>query len=259
MSVNVVTQDLARHDTCTCNLNGHVAASHIHQLTPQREKQRTMPLLNLAAIGARRLRRRNSDESTSQLSSLPPTEDSLSAGSINSIDSFVYPEGDAFTDDENESYDPYLKPLMKERKIRLGNRLKNLPSFPNKSPVKASVGTPDTAYESISDSPTSMKASTKRTGRFRSFKPPSFLEVPTKFAPIRNEDSIIIHVEDEKPKVNPGLREREYWNKVANKTLHKNGIVHLRTAEALLQLGNSHMRCEVSMVAAAFVVIACDV
>ena len=209
-----------------------------------------MPLLNLTAIGVRRPRRSDSDDSTSQLSSFPPTEESFSVRSVKSIDSFVYPEGDAFADDDNESCVPYLKPLMKERRIPMRNRVKNLPSLHNKSPVKATVGTPVTAYESISDSPTAMKATTKRTGgRFHSFKPPSFLEIPTMFSSIRKEDSIIIQVEGEELKENKGLKEREYWNKIANKSIENRGIVHLRTAETLLLLGNSHMRCEVSMLA----------
>jgi hypothetical protein len=51
-------------------------------------------------------------------------------------------------------------------------------------------------------------------------------------------------MEDESREV-ARLKEREYWNKVANKQLDNNGIVHLRTAEALMQLGSAHMRCEV--------------
>lgn len=203
-----------------------------------------MPLLNLAALGARMHRRTDSGDSTSELSSLPPTEESFSAGSIITIDSFVYPEVDTFAEDDNESYDPYLRPLMKERRIRLGNRLKSLPSF-KKSPIKAPISTPETAYETITESPTSMKVTKAQKGRFRSFKPPSFLEIPARLSPIRREESIVIHVEEEEPKVVPGKKEREYWNRIANKQLDNNGIVHLRTAESLLQLGNAHMRCEV--------------
>ena len=194
--------------------------------------------------------------SSSELSSLPPTEESFSAGSINSLDSFVYPEVDTL-DDDNESYDPYLKPLMKERRIRLRNRLTKLPSFSSKSPGrKEHQGTPETtAYESMSESPASVKVISKRPGRLRVFQPPSFLEVPVKMkrhhfpktSATPSDDTVIIHLEDE-PNDMPGLKERDYWNKVANKQLDTNGIVHLRTAEALMQLGSAHMQCEVSFV-----------
>jgi len=238
------SQDTNRRLVSRCEGRQHT------QKNIKREEQRTMPLLNLAAIGARR-RRSDSylDDSTSQLSSLPPTEESFSAGSIHSIDSFVYPEVDTFAEDDNESFDPYLKPLITERRIRLRNRLKNLPSFKqSQSPVKEPLTPDTTAYETISESPTSMNVTKASKGRFASFKPPPFLEIPARFSPARIEDSIVIHVEDEKPKVVPGKKEREYWNKVANKQIDNSGIVHLRTADSLLQLGNAHMRCEVSMI-----------
>lgn len=215
----------------------------------KREHQRTMPLLKFATIGAGRLRRSDySEGSTSLLSSLPPTEESFSAGSINSIDSFVYPEVDTFAEDDNEEYDPYLRPLMKERRIRLGNRIKSLPTLITKSPVKEQppISTPDTAHDSFTESPTYMRAIKAPRGRFRAFKPPSFLDLPTRFSHAKREDSIVIHLEDEEPKPIPAKKEREYWNRVANKLLDNYDIVHVRTAETLLQLGNAHMRCEVS-------------
>lgn len=212
----------------------------------KRQHQRTMPLLNL--VRARRGHQWSEGDSTSELSSLPPTEESFSAGSINSIDSFVYPEADTLEDD-NGSYDPYLKPLMKERKIRLRNRLKKLPSFKS-TPTKGDDRTPETAaYESMSESPTSMKIMQKRPGKLRHFKPPSFLEIPARFTlPSKNkDDTVTIQLEDlEEPKVS-GMEEREHWNNITNKQLDNNGIVHLRTAEALIELGRAHMRCEVSM------------
>lgn len=215
-----------------------------------------MPLLKFAAIRARMQHESEySTGSTSQLSSLPPTEESFSAGSINSIDSFVYPEVDTFADDENESYDPYLKPLMKERRIRLTNRLKRLPSLKKNSLVKDDDEqhpvTPDTTeYEAISDSTTSMKVTKVQAPKARrfSFHPPSFLEIPAKASTVNNRDDVTfvdIDDEEEEPKALSAVREREYWNKIANARLDSYSIVHVRTAETLLQLGNAHMRCQV--------------
>jgi Tfp pilus assembly protein PilF len=181
---------------------------------------------------------------------LPPTEESFSAYSVNSIDSFVYPEVDTL-DDDNQSYDPYLTPLMKERKIGLTNRLKKLPSLSSKSPGRKveQVATPETmAYESLSEYPESTKVISKRPGRLRVCKL-SFLEVPVRMkrhhptSQKPSDDTVIIHLKDE-PQDVPRLKERDYWNIVANKQLDNNGIVHLRTAEALMQLGGAHMRCE---------------
>lgn len=220
-----------------------------------------MPLLNLLWARRRDEHLEIDVSSASQLSSLPPAEESFSAGSDNSIDSFVYPE----VDDDNQSYDPYLTPLMKERKIGLTNRLKKLPSLSSKSPGRKveQVATPETmAYESMSESPESIKVISKRPGRSRVYKP-SFLEVPVRMkrhhptSQKPSDDTVTIHLEDE-PQDVPGLKEREYWNNVANKQLDNNGIVHLRTAEALMQLGSAHMRCEVSFVSASYLILDID-
>jgi hypothetical protein len=225
---------------------------------------RIMPLLNLL-WGRRRDEHLEIDvSSASQLSSLPPTEESFSAYSVNSIDSFVYPEVDTL-DDDNQSYDPYLTPLMKERKIGLTNRLKKLPSLSRKSPGRKveQVATPETmAYESLSEYPESTKVISKRPGRLRVCKL-SFLEVPVRMkrhhptSQKPSDDTVIIHLKDE-PQDVPRLKERDYWNIVANKQLDNNGIVHLRTAEALMQLGGAHMRCEVSFVSASYLILDID-
>ena len=76
-------------------------------------------------------------------------------------------------EDDNESYDPYLKPLMKERRIRLRNRLKNL-SF-RTTPVKEPVTPDTTAYETISESPTSMKVTKAPKERFGTLQATVFL------------------------------------------------------------------------------------
>jgi hypothetical protein len=225
-----------------------------------------MPLLNLRWARRRDEHLEIDVSSASQLSSLPPTEESFSAGSINNIDPFVYPEVDTL-DDDNQSYDPYLTPLLKERNIGLPNRLKKLPSLSSKSPGRKveQVATPETmAYESMSESPESIKVISKRPGRSRVCKP-SFLEVPVRMkrhhhhptSQKPSDDTVIVHIEDE-PKDVPGLKEREYWNNVANKQLDNNGIVHLRTAEALMQLGSAHMRCEVSFVSSSYLILDID-
>lgn len=94
-----------------------------------------------------------------------------------------------------------------------------------------------------------MKVTKAPKGRFGPFRPPPFLEIPARLShdTLQNEESIVIHVDDEESRALPGKKERDYWNQVANKQLDRNGIVHLRTAEALLHLGDAHMRCEVSI------------
>jgi hypothetical protein len=206
----------------------------------------TMPLLNLS-IQVLQHHESDSDSQTSELTSLPATDESFSAGSIASVDSFVYPEVDTFPDDDAESYDPYLKPLIQERKARVRRKYPNI-SPKKKSPMKEPT-TPDTAYESIGDSPSSVPTGLQ-VPNFFSFTPPPTLMIPRRVSVVEPESqppesSVVIHVEEE-PNPKPARRERKYWNKIADGRLGHFGIVNLRTAEALMQLGSSHMRCEVS-------------
>jgi hypothetical protein len=205
-----------------------------------------MPLLNLSIQVFQHLKS-ESGSHQSELTSLPATDESLSAGSIASIDSFVYPEADTFPDDDAESYDPYLKPLMKERKARARCKYPNIPPK-KKSPMKVPA-TSDTAYASLGGSPSSVPSGL-HVPNFFSSTPPSTLMIPRRISvkepesqPL--ESSTIIDV-DEEPKPKPARKERKYWIKIANRRLGRFGLVNLRTAEALMQLGSSYMRCEVS-------------
>lgn len=205
-----------------------------------------MPLLNLT-IGVCH----DGGDVASQLTSLPTTDSTFSAGSVASVDSYVYPEVDTFQDDDEESYDPYLKPLVKAK--AKGNRSSdNLLSI-KKSIVTKEPSTPETARETTRDSMSSTQGFSFHHSfpsfSPHSFSPPKFLMIPKRVVQAPHSPPEIVEFEDEE---SPMLKEREYWNEIANLRLDNHGIVHLRTAEALMQLGNSHMRCEVSVVALGF-------
>jgi hypothetical protein len=124
--------------------------------------------------------------------------------------------------------------------------------YPNSSPKKKSrmkePATPDTACESLGDSPSLVPAG-NQAPNFFSFTPPATVMIPRRVSVVEPKsqppDSSKIHVKEE-PKPKPAREERRYWNKIADGRLGHFGILNLRTAEALMQLGSSHMRCEVS-------------
>jgi hypothetical protein len=205
-----------------------------------------MPFLNLL-IGVRQRHESESGSYTSELTLLPPTEASLSSGSI-AVDSYVYPEVDTFPDDDGESCKPLLKPLIKERKA------KDRRKYPNVSPKKTSpmkmkdpVSPDTTAYESVGDSSSSVPGFDFVS--FSLFTLSSTLKIPRRISFVepesQPESSIVFNVEEKPP--TRGRKERKYWNKIASGRLDNFGVVHLRTAEALMQLGYSHMRCNVSV------------
>jgi hypothetical protein len=117
-----------------------------------------------------------------------------------------------------------------------------------KSPMKEPA-TPDNACGSLGVFP-SLVPSGHQVPICFPFMPPATRIIPRRVSDVESESqppeiSILIHV-DEETKPKPAQKERKYWNKIADGRLGHFGIVNLRTAEALMQLGSSHMRCEVS-------------
>lgn len=206
-----------------------------------------MPFLNLL-ISVRQRHESESGSYTSELTLLPPTEASLSSGSIATVDSYVYTEVDTFPDDDGESCDPYLKPLIKERKAKGRRKYPNVsPKKTNPMKMKEPVSPDTTAYESFGDSSSSVPGFDFAS--FSLFTPSSTLKIPRRVSVVepesQPESSMVINIEEKRP--TPGRKERTYWNKIASGRLENFGVVNLRTAEAFMQLGYSHMRCDVSV------------
>ena len=244
-------------------------------------------ILGIARGGSRRSGSSSSDSST-QLTSLPPTETSFSAGSVASVDSYPeVPYTHSSSDDDDDSYDPYLRPLMKQRKTREKRKMNyHFPNILKKSPVKQ-PSTPETAYSFFADdsvhgsapdvpdldlsSPPSTlqltkKISAEKAADNRSVSapnvpdlssPPSTLQLSKKITTEKAPDtrSVSLQTDKEDTIVVEARKERRYWERIVEGRVAMLGIVHVQTAEGLMNLGNAHMECEVCVWCDSFIVI----
>jgi hypothetical protein len=85
-------------------------------------------------------------------------------------------EVDIFPDENGESDDRHLNPLMKERKARARCKFRNS-SPKTEHPLKTPAG-PDSAYESASDSSSLVPSDLRVTDFFSLTTPPAFVMIP---------------------------------------------------------------------------------
>ena len=174
-----------------------------------------------------------------ELNSYRSLNDSLSAGSAVSADSFVGYYCDDF-DEPDDLVDPYLTSNR-----RWQQRLKKNAVSPVRTLVTAMMD-----YEDDDDTITQIDNDdnidlTESHSLKRGL--PTFLESPIRsFETIKcNEEELLRQREEISPMRRKNIHERCYWNKiVSDRIKHYGGAVNLRVAEGLMLLGNAHANCE---------------
>lgn len=169
-----------------------------------------------------------------ELATLASTNESLSAGSAVSADSFVvYMVCDSKDDyDSEEDFcDPYLAPNRRLRRHATTKR-----------PIHA-VGTPalpveqDITIDEITDLSQSPKQGL-----------PNLVEIPIKsFQTGWKDEDFRGLMQKQTDQLSPAKRkcvhERFFWNSIVSERIKRHGTIHLRVSEGLMLLGNAHMNC----------------